>query len=516
MRRGRRPLSARRPLARSAVLPLAAVGLLGGQAVGESALAAALLVAGLLATPALLLRHRRLGGAAALLLVPALVGHLQVAWQTARREHRLARVEGGVQPLRGRVAAVRLGTGLGASRATLDVALEAPSPPLADGERLRLTVWRTARSWRVGERVRFRATPRAPRGFCNHGEDGYVRWAWRSGIVATASLQDDRAVDVTPRPARVIQPDALIDDARAAIAAALARAVPRAAERGVLRALIIGDQGEIPKELKGAYARTGTAHVLSVSGLHIALVAMTIYAMAAWVLARWPWLALRILVARVAALAALPPALGYTVLSGGAVATLRSLAMAAIGLGAIVLVCRPDVWTALAAAALVLAAFDPGIGTEPSFQLSFASVGALVVAGGTLQRWLEERTCRFLARERLAGRCAMLALGALAASTAATLATAPITAFHFGSVSLVGVAANLVVVPLVGWLALLFGLSGAALLALSPGAADALLFLGALAIEPADRFVTWLAAHPWSAVDASLASPASVLALGCV
>ncbi|MEW6270549.1 MAG: MBL fold metallo-hydrolase, partial [Thermodesulfobacteriota bacterium] len=50
----------------------------------------------------------------------------------------------------------------------------------------------------------------------------------------------------------------------------------------------------------------------------------------------------------------------------------------------------------------------------------------------------------------------------------------------------------------------------------SPGAADALLFLGALAIEPADRFVTWLAAHPWSAVDASLASPASVLALGCV
>lgn len=494
------------------MLPLVAVGLLVGQALPEDDLLTALLVAGVLAAPTLLLRHRRLGTAALLLLVPASIGRAQIAWEDARRDARLANVAEEVCELHGRVVAVRLGPSRGGTRATLDLELRG-SPPFADGERVRLTVWSTERTWRVGESVRARASPRAPRGFCNQGTDGYARWCWRSGIVALASVPNDAAVEVEPRSENALALDTWIDDARTSIGAALERAVTDHAQRSILRALVLGDQREIPRDVRDAYARTGTAHVLSVSGLHIALVATSVYVALAWLLARWPWLALRVLVVRVAALAAIPPALAYTALSGGAVATLRALAMAAIGLGAVSLVRRPDVWTALAAAAIALALSDPGVASEASFQLSFASVAALVVAGERLQRLRLEHASPWLAGERLVGRVVAVLLAAVVASLAATLATAPLTAFHFGSVALVGVVANLVVVPLVGWLALLLGLVGATVSFVSPAVGEPLLWLGGLAIAPANRFVAWLAAQPWCALDVSLASPATVIGL---
>lgn len=516
MTRGR-PLSALRPLPRGAWLPLAGLGVLSGQGLGEGATATTLLVAAALAVPAALLRHRRLGTATALLVVPALLGQLHVRWDAARRDERVARVEPRERAFHGRVADVRLGSGrAGTTRATLDVAVGADAGSFHPGERMRLTVWNTTRTWRVGDRVAFRVTPQPPRGFCNRGRDGYLRSLWRSGVVATASVPDDAAVVVTPRPRDALEVGAAVAAARTAIDAALARAVADDAEREVLRALIIGDQSAIPDDLRRAYARTGAAHVLSVSGLHIALVATTVYAGAAWGLARWPWLALRVLVARPAALAALPPALAYTLLAGGAIATLRSLVMAAIALGAVVLLRRPDVWTALATAALVLCLADPGVGDDASFQLSFASVAALVLAG----RWSQVRRAGKRAgvdpRRSPARRARELAAAALIASAAASVATAPITAFHFGSVPLVGVAANLVVVPLVGWLPVILGLSGSALLAVSASGGELLLWSAARVVAPANRFVVWLASHAWSALDVSIASGLTVLALGAL
>ena len=514
--RARRPLSARRPLPWSCWLPSLALGLLVGQSVADGAggAGAALIAAAALAAPATVGLERAAGTALVLATGAASLGAAQTRRQNAARARAAASLAPVPAPLRGRVRTVKISRGRGDTTwAALDLVLTEPSGALAPGDVIRLSVWKTTRPWRIGETVSARTTLRAPRGFCNDGEDGYARAAWRGGVRALAAVASDRLVTVEPARSSWADPHALLGSARDAITRAIDAAVPGGDERAVLRALVIGDQSAIRGDLRRAYARTGTAHVLSVSGLHIALVAMTAYAVLSALLARWPRVALRFLVARIAACAALLPAAFYALLSGGAVATLRALVMGALGLGAIVLLRRAEVWTALAAAALLLCAADPGVGSDASFQLSFASVAALVVAARRFEAWRLAHGGPWLDRSSRRGRALSSLLGALAVSAAASVVTAPITAYHFGSVALIGVLANLVVVPLIGWLVLLLVLGGAALLPLGNLPASLLLWLAGVALRPGNQLVEWLAAWRWSALDVALASPLQVVLL---
>jgi competence protein ComEC len=516
LRRAGARLSARRPLPWSWWLPALASGLLVGQTVaGAGDLPARLLiVAAALAAPAARVLHRAAATAALLATVAASVGVAQVAWWQRARERHAAALPASTGLVRGRVREVRSRAAQnGTTRVALELVATDDQDGLARGERFRLTVWSSRRRWRVGDLVGVRTALRPPRGFCNGGDDGYARAMWRAGVLAVAAVASDRQLSVDPGEASLSDPYAQLAAARGAIGDAIARAVPGDDERAVLRALVIGDQSEIGDELRRAYARTGTAHVLSVSGLHIALVAMTAYALLHALLVRWPRLALRVLVARVAAGAALVPTAFYALLSGGAVATLRSLVMGGLGLGAVVLLRRSHVWTALAAAALLLAAADPDVAGDVSFQLSFASVRALVVAGQRFEAWRDAGERPWLGRHRLLGRALGLLLAAIVASSAASLVTAPITAYHFGSVALIGVFANLVIVPWVGGAVLLLVLAGAALLPLSASAASVLLWSAGVLLHPANQLVEQLGAWRWAALDLVLASPAQVLAL---
>jgi competence protein ComEC len=512
--RAARPLSARRPLAWSWWLPLFALGLVGGQSAGDAGggLAVAAWGATCACCPALWLRHRRVGTGVALVVTAELLGALQ-GWSSdlARSGHEEGfpsgprQVEGrvvGVRPLRARGAALA---------AALDLDLTADAPPLATGDRVRVTLWSTARTWVVGEVVRGRVPVlRVPRGFCNGRGDGFARAMWRQGILGSASASSDRGWVVVAPTTGGRDLEGVLHAARAGIRAALLRAVPDTGVRAVLAALVYGDQSDVPAELRRAYARTGTAHVLSVSGLHIAVVAMTCFAVVRRLLARWPWLALRVLVVRPAALLALVPATLYALLSGGAVATMRSLMMAAVALAGVVLLRRADVGTALAAAAVALCATDPGVAEEPSFQLSFVAVVGLVVAGRRWEAWRKARGWWWLDPVHPLGRTAGTVGGAVVAAIAAGLATGPFTAFHFGSVATLGVVANLFVVPLVGWLALLLALAGAVLLPLARVGGEALLVAAGWCIVPANAAVTLLASSPWCALDVALATPLEV------
>lgn len=512
--RWRRGLSARRPLAWRLRLPALALGLIAGQVVagGAGRSGTALVGATLLAAPALLRLDRAAGTAGVLAAAAATSGALQVEaarWRaTTGRAERLA-----TSRLEGRVVAVRGGEGRrGTSWARLDVALAAPTPPFFHGDRVRISIWDARRAWRVGETVRVRAALRPPRGLCNGGEDGYALALARAGVVATASLPDERGVAIVAAPVDGLDAAIALARARQAIAAAIAASAAGDDERAVLHALVLGDQTLLPRGLRNAYARTGTAHVLAVSGLHVALVAATAWGVVRWCVLRAPALALRIPASRVAAAAAVLPALGYAALSGGAVATVRALVMGGVGLGAIVLLRRPDVGTAIAAAALALAIAEPGVAERISFQLSFAAVLALVVAGGRFRDWQRRWAPVPLQPATRAGRVVGWALGAIVLSAAAALATSPLTAYHFGSVALVGMLANLVVVPLVGGAALLCGLAAAALAAFSAPAASFAFDIAAAAIQVANRFVVGLAAFRFAALDVGLTSRLEVAA----
>jgi len=465
------------------------------------------------ASPAILAFHRTVGTAAVLTTSTAILGATQISLQERSRAARVAQLPRGRMALHGRVVHVKPHRARGArAGVSLDVALGDGVEGFVRGELVRLAVWQSERRWQVGDEIAVRVAVRAPRGFCNQGEDGYARAAWRQGVVAVTSVADERAVQVAPRGPGLADARVLLAAARGAIGAALLRAVPSIRERAVLAALIYGDQSEVPSALRDAYARTGTAHVLSVSGLHIAVVAASAFAVLRVLLVRWRWLALRTLVVRWAALGALAPAVLYAGLSGGAVATLRALVMGALGLGAIALLRRADVWPALATAALVLALGDPGVAGEASFQLSFVAVAALVAAGARLADWRTTRGGWWADDTQLSGRFLGLVVSAVVAAVAAGAATAPITAYHFGSFAVFGVLANLVVVPLVGSLALLVGLAGTVVLVVSSWGATLLFQLAALAIAPANAIVEWLAALPGAAVDAVVPSAWHALA----
>jgi len=265
-----------------------------------------------------------------------------------------------------------------AGRAVLLVAAEAVGRGAARRPAsglVRLAVRRPARRWRYGERLRVETTLRRPRNFANPGGFDYVGHLARQGVRVTASLWNGEMLERLPGRARGCR--ARLERWRERLGVAMATAVAPP-EGAVLRALIVGDEEGIDAELRAAFTRAGVVHVLSISGLHVGLVAAAGFALARWLLGRSERLLLRVDLERLAAALSLGPVALYTALAGLGVATLRSAVMVAAAVVAALLGRRADVLRTLALAALLLGLAWPGAPLEIAFQLSFASVAAIV------------------------------------------------------------------------------------------------------------------------------------------
>lgn len=342
---------------------------------------------------------------------------------------------------------------------------------------------------RPGDRVRLPTTLRRPRNFANlGGSDGVGRLARRS-VYVTGFVWDPTTIERLPRQRRSLR--GRIEQWRARVSRAISRAVAMP-ERGVLQALVVGDTRRLSPRLRDAFARAGVVHVLSVSGLHVGMVGFTATIALRWLLLRSETLALTIDVQRLAAILGLLPVLVYAALAGLGVATLRSALMVAAGVAAITMGRSIDVLDSLALAALAVVLGWPGSSQDVSFQLSFASVLVLVLAA---------RTGPGIARGWV-GR----ARAALRLSTWAAVGTAPLTAFHFHQVSLVGPLTNPVVIPLFGSAVVALGLAGAAIEPLAPSAAAHLFRLAGMALRPGVAFVRAVGTWSWAAVDVPMPS----------
>src|SRR5207247_10814539 len=196
----------------------------------------------------------------------------------------------------------------------------------------------------------------------------------REGVRVAASAWNGDQVERLPGRAPRLRPR--LERWRERLAGAMAAADPPP-EGAVLRALIVGDEEGIDADLREAFTRAGVVHVLSISGLHVGLVAAAGFALARRLLGRSERLLLAVDVERLAALVSLGPVALYTALAGLGVATLRSAIMVAAAVLAGLLGRRADVLHTLALAALVLALAWPGTPLEIAFQLSFASVAAV-------------------------------------------------------------------------------------------------------------------------------------------
>ncbi len=224
------------------------------------------------------------------------------------------------------------------------------------------------------------------------------------------------------------------------------------APRGaVAAALMTGDRGGIPEDILQDLRDAGLAHLLAISGLHMALFAGTLFWGVRAALALVPGLALTAPIKKWAAALALAGAAGYLLVSGASVATQRAFVMFALIFIA-VLTDRPAITLRnVALAALIILVLTPEAVLEASFQMSFAAAAALVAFYEGARGWVTRLSQAAVERGWVA-RGALYLGGIALTSIVASLATSPFAAFHFNRVVDFGLVANLAALPLVGFI----------------------------------------------------------------
>ena len=275
-------------------------------------------------------------------------------------------------------------------------------------------------------------------------------------------------------------------DLRAALRLSSQQVMP-SPESALLNGILIGDDNEIPLWIQAAFRRTGTSHIVAISGFNVTIVIALVV----------PVLS-RLLNKRRAALVAIPAILVYTVLVGASAPVQRAALMAIIGLFGQLVWRRGFTLNTLCATAFLMLAYEPDTLFDGGFQLSLcATLGLVLYAGrltGVVQAWLERRFARERA-QRWAGVLADVTLTTLAAQ----LTTLPLLLSNFKQLSLVSPLANALVLPLQ---------PGAMILGMCASVAGLLSVpLGAIVAVPAYalltatlRVVEWAGALSWATV----------------
>lgn len=263
-------------------------------------------------------------------------------------------------------------------------------------------------------------------------------------------------------------------------------------EGSIASALITGKRDAISAPVNDAMYVSSLAHVLSISGYHMAVVAGIVFFFIRAGLALVPALAIRQPIKKCAAAAALVAAAFYLLLSGAEVATQRSFIMIAIVLIGIMADRQTLTFRTITVAALIVLLLAPESIVQPSFQMSFAATLALIAAYQYGLPWRGSADTSFGARVALWGGREIF--GLVLASLVAGLATTPYAAYHFHRAAPYGVIANLLAMPVVSAEVMPMGILG--LLAM-PFGFDAVFWkLMGIGITWMDDVALWVAGLP--------------------
>ncbi len=294
-----------------------------------------------------------------------------------------------------------------------------------------------------GERWHLTVRLKRPHGTMNpHGFD-FEAWALERNIRATGYIRVKGENSKLPENAAGFMYQ--VDRMRMALRARMLSALKEEPYRGVLIALAIGEQSAIPAEQWKVFWRTGTGHLMSISGLHITMVASLLYWLAFRGWARVPALALRLPAQRAAALAGAIAALTYALIAGFSVPTQRTFFMLAAIAVALWFGRGMSASRILAWALLAVLLLDPWAGLAPGFWLSFGCVAMI-----------------FYVTALRSGKVGAIA-GAVNTQIAVTLGLLPVTLVLFQEVSIISPIANAFAIPLVSLIVVPITLVGALL-----------------------------------------------------
>lgn len=287
-----------------------------------------------------------------------------------------------------------------------------------------------------------------------------------------------------------------IDRLRSAVAGLIDQA-GLGPEAAVLKALVVGDSSGVPADIRQVFTRTGTGHILAISGLHISLVASVAFALFRWLLSWLPTALRHAWVRKGAALLTLFPVTLYALVAGFSPSTQRALLMVSVFLLAFLAERERDLMNTLTLAAFCILAVQPASLFSISFQLSFAAVLSIVYG---LERMQAGRPVMPAGGEE--GVMAKLKRGGslfLAVSLFATWGTLPLGMYYFNNISFIGLLANCAAIPLMGYLAVMAGLTGALLAPLSAAAAIACFQAAGFVLSKSIALMEFMASMPYAA-----------------
>lgn len=284
----------------------------------------------------------------------------------------------------------------------------------------------------VGERWQWSVRLKRPHGVMNpHGFD-FEAWALSERIRATGAVR--LKSDWRRLSASVHHPRYWVDAVRAKVASRISHVLADKPYAGVIRALVVGEDSQISRADWDTYMRTGTIHLMSISGLHITMLSGLVFALTYWGWRRSTRLLIRLPARKAAAIAGMLTALLYAALAGFSIPTQRTLYML-MTVTVMLLLDRPmRMAHMLAIALLVVVVMDPWAVNAAGFWLSFSAVAVIAYAmGGRIGRphWLLE---------------------AVKAQWAVTLGLLPLLVAMFGQFSLISPIANAFAIPVISFL----------------------------------------------------------------
>ena len=303
-------------------------------------------------------------------------------------------------------------------------------------------------SLRVGDYLRFRCRLYPPGGFHNPGGFSYERHLAFERIYTVGFVSEEGWVKLgegfkNPVTLRV-------ERWRDRIRDFLTREAPPASS-SIFKALVLGEQGDIPEEIKEYFVLTGTAHLLAISGDQFGIVAFLSFSLLIWILKRSEFLLLSIPIRKWAAGLTIPCIVLYAFIAGAGISVIRAAIMVITFLISILLDRERNMLHTLALAAFLILLFSPPSLFDVSFQLSFLAVfWILYLVPRILQEFKRDKLSLLLKASWKKKIVNYLGLSLLVTGVA-ILGTAPFVALHFNRFAPIGFVTNLFIVPWVGF-----------------------------------------------------------------
>ena len=315
-------------------------------------------------------------------------------------------------------------------------------PPEKTPEKVRLRI-RNDSGLHVGDRISVLARLNPPSAPVEPHAFDFQRYAYFSRIGAFGFAYKDPVVEIAAEKPPLRQTP---ENLRRAIRERIEQHVPFP-EAAIVAALITGEMTAVSEEDWEAFRISGLAHMLSISGMHIGLVATVFFFTSRLLMATFPAFALRHPIKKYAAVIALAGALFYTVLAGAPVPTVRATIMTGIVLIAVLLDRTPFSIRTVALAAMAVLIFWPEALWGASFQMSFAAITALIVVYDVMK----PRLSGWYKGAGFIRRLALYFAGVCATTFIASLAVDPFSLYHFQQVGLYSIPANVATAPVMAF-----------------------------------------------------------------